>query len=128
MSFPTDTSKKVDADPSHSLLLAAQRAQESQKLLQAQQIQLKQQQLQMQQRLEEEKRKKAEEEFRKALEDAPRLDVPWQLLESSASKSRIRALARSLDPSMELDEGAVQVSLRIFFCCGVCVLLCLPFP
>ena len=83
-----------------------QQKQRQEAAIAAQQAQ-KQQQL-AHQKEEEEKKRKAEE-LRRALEEAPSLDVPWQLLESSASRARIRALARSLDPSMDLDEGAVQV-------------------
>ena len=55
------------------------------------------------------------EEQRKAAEmrgflGAPQLDVPWPLLEASVSAARIKALAHMLDPSMELDDGAVKVS------------------
>lgn len=79
----------------------AAQAQMAANLAQAQAMAAKQQ--------EEEARRRKAEELKRALEEAPKLDVPWQLLEASASKARIRALAKTLDPTMELDDGAVQV-------------------
>ena len=52
---------------------------------------------------------KRAEEMRALLAGVPPLEVPWQLLESSVSAARIRALAKMLDPSSEMDDGAVKV-------------------
>ena len=54
----------------------------------------------------DEQRKAAE---LKGMLNAPPLELPWPLLEASVSASRIKALAHMLDPSMELDDGAVKV-------------------
>ena len=49
------------------------------------------------------------EELDAMVAGAPPCDLPWPLLEASVSASRIKALAHMLDPSMELDDGAVKV-------------------
>jgi len=92
----------------------AQQAHQAQQALQAQQAQQAQAQAMLARQQEEDARRRKAEELRRALEEAPKLDVPWQLLEASASKARIRALAKTLDPTMELDDGAVQVRVGCF--------------
>ena len=46
---------------------------------------------------------------RGAARPQPDLSAPWIVIERAASKMRIRALARVLDPSALLDDDAVEV-------------------
>ena len=41
--------------------------------------------------------------------------IPWELLDRVASRTRIRTLARLVDPKAQLEDGAVEV--RDVCCC-----------
>ncbi len=45
----------------------------------------------------------------RAVRQSPDFSAPWVIVERAASKMRIRALARVLDPTALLDDDAVEV-------------------
>ena len=45
----------------------------------------------------------------RAVRQSPDFSAPWVIIERAASKMRIRALARVLDPTALLDDDAVEV-------------------